>query len=70
MQCFSEAIWCCNAEDNIAFITVIAEKGIKFVPKICALFYADDPLLICIIHEVLLEELMELPCVSLEVGAT
>ena len=52
----------------MAFTSVMAEKGVKVVLPIRALFYADDPLFIPLSHEVVLEDMMELPCDILEVG--
>ena len=46
----------------------MAEKVVKVIPTICALLYAADPLFIFLGHKVIIEELMEIPCVGLEVG--
>ena len=59
----------CNVAAEIAFTTVMVAKGGKVVPPIRALLYAADPLLKCLIHEVIIEELMYLHFVSVEVGA-
>ena len=68
MKFFLELIFRCDAAADIGFTAVMAEEGIKVVPTICALLYAADPMLSCLSHKVILEELMYLPCVILEVG--
>ena len=70
MQFLFEAIFHCNAAAGIAFTTVMAEKGLKVLPTISALFCDADPLFSRISHKVVLEELMEPPFVRLEVGIT
>ena len=65
-----EAICRCNAAADIIFTAVMSVKGVKFIPTIRALFYDSDTLSIFLIHEVVLGYLMDLTCVSLEVGAT
>ena len=69
-QCFLDEICSCDAMDDIAFTTVMAAKGGKVVLTTHALFYTSDPLFIRISYEVILEGMMDLPCVSLEVSAT
>ena len=69
MQFLFEAIFHCNAAAGIAFTTVMAEKGLKVLPTISALFCDADPLFSRITHKVVLEELMGFTCVILEVGA-
>ena len=69
MQFLLEKIYRCNAAANITFTTVMATKGVNVVPTIRALLYADDPLLSCLIHEVILDKLMYLSFFILEVGA-
>ena len=70
MKCLSEAICSCDTADDISFNTVMPAEGIKFVLTIRALLDAADPLLSCLSHKVILQELMYLPCVCLELGAT
>ena len=69
VQLLLEAICLCDAEADIYFTSVMAAEGIKVVPTIRALFDAADPLFSCISHKVILQELMNLPCVFLQVGA-
>ena len=59
----------CDAVAKIYLTTLITMKGVKVVLTISALFDAGDPLFRCLIHEVVLEDLMDFPRVSLEVGA-
>ena len=70
MQCFLKAICRCDATADIAFATVMAEKGVKVGTTICTLLYADDPLSSCLSHKVIIEELMELTCVSFKLRAS
>ena len=70
MQCLSEAIYRCDAVAGISFTSVMAEKGIKVVLSICALLGDTDQLFSCLRHNVILQELMRLPCICLEVGAS
>ena len=70
MKCFSEAICRCTAAADVAFTDVMVAEGIKVFLTICALIYAADPLTSCLSNEVTLQQLVYLPCVSLEVGAS
>ena len=69
VKCLSEAIYCCDVADEISFTTVMAEKGIKVVPTICALLGATDPLFICLSHKLIIQEMMYLTGICLEVGS-
>ena len=70
MQFLSEEICRCDAAADIDFTAVMAAEGAKAIPEIRALLYSADLLFRCLSHEVILQELMYLPCVSLEMGAT
>ena len=48
----------------------MAEDGVKAILTISALLYAADPLFSCLRYDFIIEELIYLPCVRLEVGAT
>ena len=69
MQFFSDLICLCNAGTDIDFTAVMATKGVKVVLTICGLLYAADPLFRCLIHEVIIEDMMKLTCAILEVSA-
>ena len=69
MYRFSETICHWYAAAGIAFATVMATKDVKVVTTIRALFDATDPLFSRIGHKVVLEQMMDFTCASLEVGA-
>ena len=54
---------------DIDFTTVMATKGVKVIPTIHTLLDADYPLFSRLRLEVVLEDLIDFPCVRLEVGA-
>ena len=66
---FSEAIYRCDMVANISFTTALVAKSIQNFQTIHAILYTADPMFSSLIHKVVIEELMELPCVRLEVGA-
>ena len=59
----------CDAAAEISFTALITMKGVKVILTISTLSDAGDPLFICLIHEVVLEDLMDFLRVSLEVDA-
>ena len=65
MKFFSETIFYFGEAADIAFTIAIEAKGINVVQTIRMLLYAADTLLSRLIHKVVLEELMDLPSVSL-----
>ena len=69
MKRFSETICNCKAAADIDFATVMATKGIKVITTIHTLFNSADLLFRRIGYEVVIEQLMDFPGVSLEVGA-
>ena len=48
----------------------MASEGIKNVQNICVPMYAVDPLFSYLSHKEIIQELMHLPCICLEVGAS
>ena len=69
MQIFLETICHCDAATDITFTNVMVKKGVKVVLNINTLFDAADTLFSCISLDVVLEQLMDCPCVRFEVGA-
>ena len=70
VQITSETIYCCDTAADIAFIAVMAAEGIKVVPNICVILNSADTMFSCLIHKVIIQKLMYLPCICLEMGAT
>ena len=68
-QFLSEAICRCDAAADITVTTVMAAEGIKSVLTIRALLYSADTMFSCLIKNLILQEMMYLPCVCLEVGS-
>ena len=68
MQCLLEASCSCDVTADIYFTNVMAAEGIKVLLTIHVLLYAADLLFSCIIHKVIIPELIYLHCVYLEVG--
>ena len=70
VQCLLEAIFHCDAAADISFTAIMVAEGIKVVKTICAFLDAANPLFSCLGHKVIIQDLMYLPCVCLEFGAT
>ena len=60
-----EAVCRYDVASYIAFNATMEEKGVKVVPTIPTFLFAADPLLSCLIHKLIIDEKMNLPCVGL-----